>query len=109
MSLTRSERKAKLQRLAELESFETVDQMFYAAVSDTVCPGICCNPLDMACEYTCEVEPDQDRGWCERPPEPGVPPAPRHAGGFTVMFEGRWASCSSGLLTARMVLVATWE
>ena len=65
MSLRRSERKAKLQKLAELEGSETVDGMFDAAVSDSVCPGICCNPFDMACEYTCEVELDQDRGWCE--------------------------------------------
>jgi hypothetical protein len=65
LTLTLSERRAKPQKLAELEGFETVDEMFDAAVSDSVCPGICCNPADPSCDYTCEVEPDQDRGWCE--------------------------------------------
>ena len=30
---------------------------------DSVCPGICMNS---GCDYTVEVEPDQDRGYCER-------------------------------------------
>ena len=38
MALSKSEREAKLQRLAELEGFDTVDQMFDAAVTDSVCP-----------------------------------------------------------------------
>jgi hypothetical protein len=62
MALSKSQRKAKLQRLAELEGFKTVDEMFDAAVSDTVCPGICINP---GCDYTADVEPDQRRGYCE--------------------------------------------
>ena len=62
MALSKSECEAKLQRLAELEGFETVDQMFDAAVTDSVCPGICINP---GCDYTTEVEPDQRHGYCE--------------------------------------------
>jgi hypothetical protein len=62
MALSKSEREAKLQRLAELEGFDTVDEMFDAAVSDSVCPGICINP---GCDYTEDVEPDQRRGYCE--------------------------------------------
>jgi hypothetical protein len=30
--------------------------------SDAVSPAICTNP---DCNYTCEMEPDQDRGWCD--------------------------------------------
>jgi hypothetical protein len=33
-----------------------------AVFSDSVSPGICMNE---GCDYTVEVEPDQDRGWCE--------------------------------------------
>ncbi|MND06157.1 hypothetical protein D3C83_273730 [compost metagenome] len=34
-------------------------------MTDTVCPAICCNPARPDCGYTAEMEPDQDRGWCE--------------------------------------------
>ena len=44
MPLTRQQRATKLQKLAELLGFKTVDEMFDAAVTDTVCPGICVNP-----------------------------------------------------------------
>jgi len=33
--------------------------------SPTVCPAICCNLDNPECDYTAEMEPDQDRGWCE--------------------------------------------
>ena len=33
-----------------------------AAVGDSVSPAICLND---GCDYTTEMEPDQDRGWCE--------------------------------------------
>lgn len=29
---------------------------------DSVVPGIC---MTAGCDYTTEMEPDQDRGWCE--------------------------------------------
>jgi hypothetical protein len=57
-----SKREAKLRKLAELEGFETVDEMFDAAVTDVVCPGICIN---LGCDYTADVEPDQRKGYCE--------------------------------------------
>ena len=31
-------------------------------IMDSVNPGICMNP---DCDYTIEVEPDQNEGWCE--------------------------------------------
>ena len=58
-------RRAKLAKLIELEGFEDESALYAAAMSDTVCPAICCNPDDPDCDCTAEMEPDQDRGWCE--------------------------------------------
>lgn len=63
--MTREMRRAKLKGLIELEGFEDENALFAAAISDTVCPAICCNPDNPACDYTAEMEPDQDRSWCE--------------------------------------------
>ena len=63
--MTPEMRKAKLARLVELEGFENETALFAAAVTDSVCPAICCNPDNPACDYTAEMEPDQDHGWCE--------------------------------------------
>ena len=56
---------AKLARLIEIEGFDDENALFAAAVRDTVCPAICCNPDNPDCDNTAEMEPDQDRGWCE--------------------------------------------
>lgn len=53
---------SKLETLAEIEGFDDVQDLLEANVIDSVVPGICCNA---GCDYTCEVEPDQDNGWCE--------------------------------------------
>jgi len=53
--------KTKLQTLANSEGLTVMD-LLREAVADSVCPGICMRP---DCDYTCEIEPDQDRGWCE--------------------------------------------
>ncbi len=52
---------SKLDKLAEIEGM-AVDEMLGGAVIDSVTPGICMN---LGCEYTTEVEPDQDKGYCE--------------------------------------------
>ena len=52
----------KLQKLVAIEGFDNDISLFEAAVSDSVCPAICMND---GCDYTAEMEPDQDRGWCE--------------------------------------------
>src|SRR5205814_1859998 len=52
---------AKLDALRDSEGFESLDEMLGAATFDSVSPGICSR-----CDYTTsEIEPDQDRGWCE--------------------------------------------
>ena len=58
-------REAKLAKLCEIEGFEDENALFAAAITDSVCPAICCNPANPDCDSTTEMEPDQDRGWCE--------------------------------------------
>ena len=52
---------SKLDKLAEIGGM-TVDDMLEYAVVDDITPGICMN---LGCEYTTEVEPNQDKGYCE--------------------------------------------
>lgn len=61
-SLPTAVRSAKLRQLVKLEGYESVDAMLEAATFDSVSPAICVQPH---CEYTAEMEPDQDRGHCE--------------------------------------------
>ena len=63
--LSNEQRTAKLRRLCDLEGYDDANELFAAAMTDSVCPAICCNPNDPGCDYTAEMEPDQDRGWCE--------------------------------------------
>jgi hypothetical protein len=58
-------RRIKLSKLCAIEGYEDENDLFAAAMADTVCPAICCNPANPECDYTTEMEPDQDRGWCE--------------------------------------------
>ena len=59
----------KLGELAEIEGFASVEELLEACVHDSVSPGICTRD---GCDYTAEVEPDQDRGWCEECKAPSV-------------------------------------
>jgi hypothetical protein len=52
----------KLDQLIEIEGYDDVVDLFATVLSDSVSPGICINP---GCDCTTEVEPDQDRGYCE--------------------------------------------
>jgi hypothetical protein len=61
-SLTKQDKQAKLRTLADTEGFETIEALLEASARDSVSPSICTNP---ECDYTCEMEPDQDSGWCE--------------------------------------------
>lgn len=53
---------AKLQELADLEGFESVNEMLEEMSFDSVVCGICINP---DCDYTTNVEPDCRAGYCE--------------------------------------------
>lgn len=60
--MDRELRRTKLAKLIQNEGFANLEQMLQSTVFDSVSPGICVNP---ECIHTVEVEPDQDRGWCE--------------------------------------------
>jgi hypothetical protein len=60
MHLSQSERDAKLNILRDAEGFDSLEAMLEAATFDSVSPAICTR-----CDHTTEMEPDQDRGWCE--------------------------------------------
>jgi hypothetical protein len=41
--------RAKLRKLTEIEGFEDETALFAAAMTDSVCPAICCNPDNREC------------------------------------------------------------
>ena len=51
----------KLKKLSEVEGL-SIEEMLEEGTFDSVCWGICTNE---GCEYTTQVEPDQDQGYCE--------------------------------------------
>jgi hypothetical protein len=62
MIISKQLRQRKLATLFDAEGFDTLESLAQAVVGDSVSPAICMNEV---CNYTCEMEPDQDRGWCE--------------------------------------------
>lgn len=55
-------RMSKLDELAEQYGFPGAFEMLEESAIDSVVPAICMNP---DCDYTTDMEPDQDQGWCE--------------------------------------------
>ena len=63
MSVSEDQKQAgKLQKLMEIEGFANLEEMLRSATFDSTSPAICMNEW---CDYTCQMEPDQTRGWCE--------------------------------------------
>jgi hypothetical protein len=60
--MSRSRDKAKLAKLIEIEGYDSIEALMKAVFSDAVSPAICMNE---DCDFTCEMEPDQDAGYCE--------------------------------------------
>jgi hypothetical protein len=58
-------RRAKFLRLCAIEGYGSETEVFEAAVADSVCPAICCNPDKPDCDYVEEKEPDSAVGRCE--------------------------------------------
>jgi hypothetical protein len=52
----------KLAQLCNHEGFDTLDDLLEAASLDSVSPAICVNE---GCDYSTDMEPDQDAGHCE--------------------------------------------
>ena len=55
-------REAKLAKLIEIEGYESVEALMKAVICDSVSPAICMNE---DCDFTSEMEPDQDAGYCD--------------------------------------------
>lgn len=51
----------KLDTLVEEWGFESVDDLLAAYIVESMVPGICMNS---GCDYSTEIEPDSDDGWC---------------------------------------------
>ena len=62
MKLTPDERKAKLSRLLTAYGFASFDDLYEVAFHDSVGPAICAAP---GCDYTADMELDQQEGYCE--------------------------------------------
>ena len=62
MFLSPQVRQEKLAKLLAAEGYDTLEDLAQAIVSDSASPAICTEP---ACDYTSEMEPDQDAGYCE--------------------------------------------
>jgi hypothetical protein len=52
----------KLATLLEIEGYDSIEALLEAVLGDSVSPAICMNE---GCDFTCEMEPDQTRGWCD--------------------------------------------
>ena len=61
-ALSQEEKRCKPRELARDGGHAFVVEMFKACVTDSVSPAIC---TARDCSYTTEMEPDQDRGYCE--------------------------------------------
>lgn len=59
---------SKVQSLLDAEGMKE-SEFLEAFAFDSVIPGIC---MTEGCDYTSDVEPDQDRGWCEECNKPTV-------------------------------------
>jgi len=57
-----SHKAAKLMKLCDLEGYKRLHDLLKASVTDSICPAIC---MTEGCDYTTEMEPDQDAGYCE--------------------------------------------
>jgi len=57
-----SEKAAKLMKLCDLEGFKRFEDLLKISITDNLCPAIC---MTEGCDYTTEMESDQDAGYCE--------------------------------------------
>jgi hypothetical protein len=63
MRISPAQREAKLAKLMEIEGYDNFEELAQVILSDSVSPAICMNE---DCNFTCEMEPDQDAGYCEK-------------------------------------------
>jgi hypothetical protein len=61
--ITLSYKAAKLMKLCDLEGYKRIHDLLHASAKDSLCPAIC---MTEGCDFTTEMERDQDAGYCER-------------------------------------------
>lgn len=66
---TEKAKQEKLAKLVEVEGYETFEDLLEDRGMDSVFPAICMNA---GCDYTTDLEGDQDRGECESCGSPTV-------------------------------------
>ena len=69
-----SHKATKLMTLCDREGFKSLNALLKASVTDSICPAIC---MTEGCDYTTEMESDQDAGYCEACGGNTVASAPR--------------------------------
>lgn len=57
-----SNKAVKLMKLCDHEGFKCLEDLLKVAATDSLCPAIC---MTEGCDYTTEMESDQDEGYCE--------------------------------------------
>lgn len=62
MSNTTSNTTSKLDQLTKDWGYDDYIELLEEYSIDSICPAICMNE---GCNYSTEMEPDQDQGWCE--------------------------------------------
>jgi hypothetical protein len=64
MHLTPQVRQEKLAKLLAAEGYQDIAELAQEALlgSNAGTPSICMND---GCDYICEMEPDQEEGWCD--------------------------------------------
>ena len=62
MRFAAAQKRGKLSKLIEIEGYDSIEQLAQTILSYFVSPAICMNE---DCDFTCEMEPDQDAGYCE--------------------------------------------
>ena len=62
MQLVLTTKAQQLMRLCEIEVYQNPLDLLQAAMADSVSPASC---MTEGCEYTAQMEKDQDEGYCE--------------------------------------------
>ena len=62
MQLTAEQKRATLRTLAKRNGYPSVIELLKVAAVDNICPAICINE---DCDYSSDLESDQEKGWCD--------------------------------------------
>jgi hypothetical protein len=62
MELVLTTKAQKLMHLCESTGYDNAYDLLQAFAGDSVCPAIC---MTEGCDFTAQMEPDQDHGHCE--------------------------------------------